>query len=91
MADIEKTFLNIGVEEIDRDVLRFLWIDDLERDNTELLIYRFCRVVFGVNASPVLLNANLQNHIKHYNTDTDFAEKLSESFYVDDLVAGGSK
>ena len=34
------------------------------------------------------MNATLQNHIKHYNTDTDFAEKLSESFYVDDLVAG---
>ena len=88
VADIEKAFLNIGVEEIDRDVLRFLWIDDLERDNPELLIYRFCRAVFGVNASPFLLNATLQNHIKHYNTDTDFAGKLSESFYVDDLVAG---
>ena len=88
VADIEKAFLNIGVEEIDRDVLRFLWIDELERDNPELLIYRFCRVVFGVNARAFLLNATLQNHIKHYNTDTDFADKLSESFYVDDLVAG---
>ena len=88
MADTGKTFLNIGVQEIDRDVLRFLWIDNLESDNLEVLIYRFCRVVFGVNASPSLLKATLQNHIKHYNTDTDFAEKLSESFYVDDLVAG---
>ena len=35
VTDIEKAFLNIGVEEIDRDVLRFLWIDDLERDNPE--------------------------------------------------------
>ena len=34
------------------------------------------------------MNATLQSHIKHYNTDTNFAEKLSESFYVDDLVAG---
>ncbi len=88
VADIEKAFLNVGIEDIDRDVLRFLWIDDLERDNPELLIYRFCRVVFGVNASPFLLNATLQNHIKHCNTDMDFAKKLSESFYVDDLVAG---
>ena len=88
VADIEKAFLNVGIEDIDRDVLRFLWIDDLERDNPELLIYRFCRVVFGVNASPFLLNATLQNHIKHCNTDMDFAKKLSESFYVDDLVSG---
>ena len=88
VADTEKAFLSIGVEEIDRDVLRFLWIDDLESDNLELLIYPFFRVVFGVNGSPFLLNATLQNPIKHYNTDTDFAEKLSELFYVDDLVAG---
>ena len=49
----------MGVAEEDRDVLRFLWVDSLEEENTGLMIYRFCRVVFGVNASPFPLNATL--------------------------------
>ena len=28
VADIEKTFLNIGIQEDDRDTLRFLWKED---------------------------------------------------------------
>ena len=41
MADTGKAFLNIGVQEIDREVLRFLWIDDLESDNREILFTDF--------------------------------------------------
>lgn len=88
VADVEKAFLNIGIDKEDRDVLRFLWIDDLEKEDPELVIYRFCRVVFGVNASPFLLNATLQRHINHYRADDTFVENLLQSFYVDDLVSG---
>ena len=28
IADIEKTFFTIGVKDIDRDALRFLWVED---------------------------------------------------------------
>ena len=52
-------------------------------------MYRFCRVVFGLNASPFLLNATLWHHISKYNSiDPEFVRKLLDSFYVDDLVAG---
>lgn len=88
VADVEKAFLNIGIEKEDRDVLRLLWIDDLQKENPELVIYRFCRVVFGVNASPFLLNATLQRHINHYRADDKFVENLLQPFYVDDLVSG---
>ena len=50
--------------------------------------YRFCRVVFGVNASPFLLNATLKHHISQYRADPEFVENLWNSFYVDDLVSG---
>ena len=42
IGDIEKAFLNIGVDKADRDCLRFLWLS----------VYRFCRVVFGLNVRP---------------------------------------
>ncbi|MCG8623377.1 MAG: hypothetical protein MJE68_15465, partial [Proteobacteria bacterium] len=56
-ADIEKAFLMISVAEHDRNVLRFLWVDDLAKDPPDIRILRFTRVVFGVSSSPFLLNA----------------------------------
>lgn len=45
IADMEKAFLMIAVDERDRDVLRFLWVDDVTKDEPELRAYRFTRVV----------------------------------------------
>ncbi|XP_064406470.1 uncharacterized protein LOC135351415 [Halichondria panicea] len=58
-ADIEKAFLMISVAAKDRDFLRFLWVDDAVKDEPRIVVYRFARVVFGVNASPFLLNATI--------------------------------
>ena len=89
VADIEKAFLNIEVHESDRDSLRFLWVDDVLRNNLNLAVYRFCRVVFGVNSSPFLLNATLRHHIGKYAVhDAEFCDKMVRSFYVDDLASG---
>ena len=85
VEDIEKAFLNVRVSAEDRDVL--LWIDSLE-DDPGLMLYRFCRAVCGVNASPFLLNATLKHHISQYQADPEFVENLLNSFYVDDLVTG---
>jgi hypothetical protein len=48
VGDIEKAFLMIAIAKEDRDVLRFLWVDDITKDNPKIMIYRFTRVVFGV-------------------------------------------
>ena len=66
MADLEKAFLPILVEEGDRDVLRFLWVDDDEKETPEICALRFMCVVFGVSASPFLLNAMLKYHLEQY-------------------------
>lgn len=51
-GDIEKAFLNVSVAEEDRDVLRFLWVDDVRKEIPEIVMLRFARVVFGVSSSP---------------------------------------
>ena len=63
VGDIEKAFLNIEVAERDRDCLRFLWCEDVHKPDSKIVVDRFCRVVFGLNASPFLLNATLRYHI----------------------------
>ena len=45
--------------------------------------------MFGLNASPFLLNATLRHHISKYkDVDPEFVRRMIESFYVDDLVTG---
>ena len=89
IGDIEKAFLNIEVDKGDGDFLRFLWLGDVHDPSSKISVYRFCRVVFGLNASPFLLNATLRHHISQFkDEDPEFVRKMIEGFYVDDLVTG---
>ena len=89
IADIEKAFLNVEVDVGDRDCLRFLWPENPHDVNSEVVVYRFSRVVFGLNASPFLLNGTMRHHFNKYlSVDPQFVEKMISSFYVDDLVTG---
>lgn len=36
VGDIEKAFLNVSVAKEDRDVLRFLWVADVNKESPEL-------------------------------------------------------
>ncbi|GFV69698.1 integrase catalytic domain-containing protein [Trichonephila clavipes] len=85
LADVEKAFLQISLAPKDRDVVRFL-IDDGENG---VQVYRFNRVLFGVNASPFLLAATIKTHIgKYMEKYPDTVRTLDHCFYVDDLVTG---
>lgn len=89
IADVEKAFLMIAVDEGDRDVLRFLWVDDVTKDEPEIRAYRFTRVVFGVSSSPFLLNATVKYHLESFRgTNKTVVEKLLKSTYVDDIISG---
>ena len=91
IGDIEKAFLNIEVCPADRNCLRFLWFKDCKKEDSEIIVYRFNRVVFGVNSSPFLLNAVLRHHVESYKeVDQNFVSKMLNSFYVDDLVSGSN-
>ena len=61
ITDIEKAFLQISVTEGDRDALRFLWVDDVAKEDLEIITFQFIHVPFGVTSSPFLLNATIQH------------------------------
>ena len=90
VGDIEKAFLNVAVAEEDRDVLRFLWVDDIKKESPEVIVWRFARVIFGVSSSPFLLNATVKHHMERYEEDDpEFVKTFLRSIYVDDLSMGG--
>ncbi|XP_060570805.1 uncharacterized protein LOC132729079 [Ruditapes philippinarum] len=89
VSDIEKAFLQIGLQQDQRDVTRFLWIKDIERpivssDNVQE--FRFCRVPFGIISSPFLLGATLESHLETYNNN--IADKIKGDIYVDNVITG---
>ncbi|GFX16941.1 integrase catalytic domain-containing protein [Trichonephila clavipes] len=84
VADIEKAFLMLSVAPKDRDYLRFF-----SPCNEKQLVYRHCRVVFGVSSSPYLLNASIMHLLENCNSECkEVALKLKSSFYVDNCVTG---
>lgn len=91
VSDIRKAFLQISVNENDRNFLRFLWVDS---DGNEV-IFRHKRVVFGVSSSPFLLAATIDYHlteslktclVENHRYTADTILRLQKSFYVDNCV-----
>ena len=89
ISDIEKAFLNVGLQAKDRDVTRFLWLNNTGSNlinNENLQVYRFCRIPFGIISSPFLLSATINYHLKQIGSTT--AEQLQRDIYVDNLITG---
>ena len=63
VGDIEKAFLMVHMNETDKDVLRFLWVDDINKAEPKVITLRFTRVVFGLSSSPFLLNATIKHRV----------------------------
>ena len=74
-----------------RDPLRFIGLDDIHKGNPKEVVYRFCRVVFGVTSSPFRLNITIKKHLQKYaNGNLVLVKALLISLYVDDMTSGES-
>ena len=58
--------MNIKIDSEHRDVLRFLWVDDVNKESPEIRLIRYRGVVFGVNASPFILNSTIRHHVNTF-------------------------
>ncbi|UYV80611.1 hypothetical protein LAZ67_19000984 [Cordylochernes scorpioides] len=84
-ADIRRAFQTIDVREEDRDAMRFLWWQNQYENQVQ--VYRHTRVMFGATCSPFILGTVLVYHLTHMNIeDSKIAEKLLNSFYIDNSV-----
>ena len=88
VADIEKAFLQIGLNENQKDVTRFFWLKNINNLNVDnnIQVFRFCRVPFGIISSPFLLSATLDFHLKMHNSP--IADKIRRNIYVDNVITG---
>ena len=82
VADIKKAFLQIGLNESDREIHRFLLLKD-----DKIRHMRFNRVTFGNSSSPFILNAVIKLHLEKYN-NSHTVEELKSNLYVDDWLTG---
>ena len=81
MADIEKAFLQIYLKhDSDKDRFCFLW-----KTEEGVKAYHFKTILFGLNASPFILNHVLKLHLQRCR-ETAATAALKDSLYVDNFL-----
>lgn len=91
IGDLEKAFLQVQLNETDRDVARFLWIEDPTAPLSALnniVVYRFQRVFFGCISSPFLLAGVIRHHLSQ--SSSPWAPAIAANIYVDNVLLGAS-
>ena len=66
-----------------------MWIQDIEKEDPEIVIKRFTSVVFGLTSSPFLLGATLNHHMRKYeDIKPKFIDQFLNDLYMDDNITG---
>ena len=79
----------MGLDNSDRDVTQFLWVDNIKRDKfrgkgAHLVHYHFTQMFFGAKPAPYLLGMVLQTILKGDNPAFVIGRR---DVYVDNLVS----
>ena len=81
LSDIKQAFLQIRLAS-ESDKNRFCFF---MHDGDSLIIYRYKTIIFGLNASPFILNYVLKCQAEKYAED-EFSKILKENLYVDNML-----
>ncbi len=86
-GDLKQAFLQVRIQESDRDALRFHWLKDLQSKEVDVL--GFTRALFGLAPSPCLLAGVIKEHLRSLKPKyPDLVDEIEKSLYVDDLISG---
>ena len=83
-SDLEKAFLQIQLDEKDRDATRFLWQGDPTDTSSSLVTHHFKLILFGATCSPFILSATLFKHFKE--NQGPLSATLLNGLYVDNIL-----
>ena len=90
-ASIAKAFLQIEIDELDRNYPRFLWFDDIRKPDPKIIQVRYNRLLFGLTCSTAILGKTIKHHIKKYRTKNPKFASISNQLYADDMSCGVRK
>ena len=82
VGDLDKVFLQLTLEEKDRNVCCFLWLNP----QGHIQEYRYRKVIFGAKSSPFLLQAVLKYHLEGFVGKSEIASQLLRNLFMDDPV-----
>ena len=69
VSDIKQAFLQISMDENDRDYLRMVWFDNVLSTNPTMKLLRFTRMVVGLTSRPFVVNGTIKINLKMFLSD----------------------
>ena len=86
VSDIKQAFLQIPIDESNRDYLRMIWFDNVFSTNPTITLLQFTSLVFGLTSSPSVLNRTIKAQLEKFLSDNqkkDVIIKLLRDLFLD--------
>ena len=68
VSDIKQAFLQISMDENDRDYLPMIWFDSVLSTNLTMKLLQFTRSLFGLTSNPFVLNGTVKIHLEKFKS-----------------------
>ena len=88
VADLSKCFFQVVVPEAQRDLLRIIWFRNSDLEGGEPQVFRFSRLVWGINSSPYVALLAIKTLISENPTQASIKtlNAINDNRYMDDIL-----